>query len=269
MPAVPTGFTGSVPEYYDRYMGPIFFDPYAADLTTRAQTDLKGEALELACGTGRLTRPLLAALPQDARLTATDLNPPMITHARRGLPDDQRLEMRPADAMALPFVDETFDVAFCQFGVMFFPDKRAAAAEVRRVLRRGAPYHFNVWCSHAENESAAIAHQLMHELYRDDPPGFYQVPFSYCDPAVIRADLEAAGFRDVTVTPVELTSIAESARHVATALVRGTPGAGYIAERGRPSHDEVVDRLAERLAEWGGESPCHVRNKAIVVRATA
>ncbi|MFI5370514.1 MAG: class I SAM-dependent methyltransferase [Candidatus Eisenbacteria bacterium] len=250
-------------------MGPIYFDPYAADLTTRARTDLKGEVLELACGTGRLTQPLLAALPQDARLMATDLNLPMIEHARRGLPDDQRLEMRPADVMALPFMDESFDVALCQFGVMFFPDKRAAAAEVRRVLRRGAPYHFNVWGSHAENESPAIVHRLMREVYPEDPPDFYEVPWSYHDPATIRADLEVAGFRDVTVTPVELITVAESARHVAIALVRGTPGAGYIAERGGPSHDEVIDRLTERLAEWGGASPCQVRNKAIVVRATA
>jgi len=269
MPADPTGFSGSVPQYYDRYMGPVFFDPYARDLVDRASADLRGDVLELACGTGRLTAPLLAALPRDARLTATDLNPPMVAEAHRVLPADPRLALRQADAMALPFMDAVFDVALCQFGVMFFPDKRVAGAEVRRVLRPGGVYHFNAWCSHDENESAGITHRLMLELYPDDPPRFYHVPFSYCDLPVIQADLAAAGFRDVTVTPVEWTSVVGSARDVAIGFVRGTPGAGYIAERGGPGHDEVIERLTERLAAWGGDAPCHVRNRALAVRAVA
>ncbi len=269
MPADPLGFTGSIPEFYDRYMGPVFFDPYAADLVTRARPDLRGEVLEIACGTGRLTHRLLGALPAGARLTATDLNPPMLEHARRHLPDDPRLTLRTADALALPFPDARFDVALCQFGAMFFPDKRAAAAEVRRVLRPGGVYHLSVWGPHATNESAAITHRLMADLFPDDPPRFYEVPFSYGDPERVRADLEAAGFHDVRLTRVPVVTTAESASHVATGLVRGTPGAGFIAERGGPGHDRIVELLAERLAAWGGRSPCHVRNEAITARAIA
>jgi SAM-dependent methyltransferase len=251
MPADATGFNGSIPEYYDRFMGPVFFDPYAADLVTRAGPDLRGEVLEIACGTGRLSNRLLAALPG--------------AH----LPNDPRLTLHTADALALPFADGGFDVALCQFGAMFFPDKRAAAAEVRRVLRPGGVYHLSVWGPHETNESAGIVHRLMAELYPDDPPRFYEVPFGYGDPARVRADLEAGGFCDVVVTPVRITTVAESAFHVATGLVRGTPGAGFIAERGDPGHDEVVARLTERLARWGGEAPCHVPNEALVVRAVA
>jgi len=269
MSADPTAFTGSVPEYYDRYMGPVFFDPYAADLVARARPDLRGQVLELACGTGRLTGPLFAALPAGAHLTATDLNPPMIEHARRRLPGDARLALEPADAMSLPFASHRFDVALCQFGVMFFPDKVVAASEVRRVLKPGGVYHFNVWCSQADNPSVAIVQQLMHDLYQHDPPRFYEVPFGYCDPVVIRADLERAGFHAITVTPVETESSAESARHLATGFVRGTPASGFIAERGRPGHDEVIEHLTARLAAHGGETPCRLAHKAIAVRAVA
>ncbi|HUK62398.1 MAG TPA: class I SAM-dependent methyltransferase [Dongiaceae bacterium] len=269
MTADPAAFTGSVPEYYDRYMGPVFFDHYATDLVARARPDLRGEVLELACGTGRLTGPLLAGLPAGARLTATDLHPPMIEHARSRLPGDPRLAFEPADAMALPFPSGRFDAVLCQFGVMFFPDKIAASGEVRRVLRPGGVYHFNVWCSHVDNRSIEIVQRLMVELYPADPPRFYEVPFSYCDPALIHADLERAGFRSIAVTPVETVSVAETARHVATGLIRGTPGAGFIAERGIPGHDEVIDVLSTRLAAFGGESPCRLEHKALAVRAVA
>jgi len=76
--------------------------------------------LETAAGTGIVTRKLRDALAKDARLTATDLNPPMLEVARAKFRAGEQVEFQPADATALPFADGSFDAVMCQFGIMFF-----------------------------------------------------------------------------------------------------------------------------------------------------
>ena len=131
------GFTGDIPRYYDRHLVPVIFDPNAIDMAARVAAALCGQVLELACGTGVLTRRMLERLPDSARLVATGLNPAMLDLARRSVGEDSRVEWRQADGTHLPFEDECFDVVVCQFGVMLFPDKALGMREARRILRPG------------------------------------------------------------------------------------------------------------------------------------
>src|SRR5262245_49288532 len=100
-------FVGSIPEIYDRCLGPFLFEPYAQDFSRRLEAGGGSRVLELACGTGILTRAILESLPADGRLVATDLNQPMLDYARKRLGEDPRLEWKQADAMKLPFPDES------------------------------------------------------------------------------------------------------------------------------------------------------------------
>src|SRR5437773_11374095 len=118
-----------MPAAYDRFLAPAVFRPFAADLARRAAAQQPRRVLEVAAGTGVLTAELLAALP-DAHVTATDLNEPMVRYGAGQAPG---ADWQQADAQALPFDDEQFDLVACQFGVMFFPDKPGAFAEIRRV----------------------------------------------------------------------------------------------------------------------------------------
>src|SRR5438093_3635799 len=138
-----TKFVGSIPEKYDKHLGPFLFEPYAADFVRRVVFPKGCRVLELACGTGILTRKILESLPGDGWLTATDLNEPMLAHVRGRLKSDPRLEWRTADASKLPFPDDSFHRVVCQFGVMFFPDKLVALQEARRVLKPGGEFAFN------------------------------------------------------------------------------------------------------------------------------
>jgi ubiquinone/menaquinone biosynthesis C-methylase UbiE len=140
---VAAGFSGSVPQNYDRYLGPVLFEPYAADLVARVPATDGLRVLELACGTGILTRHLRAALPETATLVATDLNPPMVDYARDavGAPG---IDWRQADMQELAFDDGSFDVVLCQFGFMFLPDTVRGFAEARRVLAPGGMLLANV-----------------------------------------------------------------------------------------------------------------------------
>ena len=148
-------FAGSVPEMYDRLMVPLIFEPYARDIVERVVRVRPRQVLETAAGTGVVTRLLASRLPADARIVATDLNPPMIEVAARQLQDD-RIMWKQADALALPFEDLRFDAVVCQFGAMFFPDKTQGYREAHRVLKPGGRFFFNVWDRIEANEIAYV-----------------------------------------------------------------------------------------------------------------
>ena len=129
-------FAGSIPENYDRYMVPLIFEPYAADLARRAAALAPGTVLETAAGSGVVTRALAPKLSPDARYVVTDLNQPMVDYAASRQPADARITWRQADALALPFEDAAFDLVCCQFGAMFFPDRTSGYREARRIVRK-------------------------------------------------------------------------------------------------------------------------------------
>ena len=137
-------FAGSMPEFYDRILVPVMFEPFALDLAERLRGMTAGDVLEIAAGTGIVTRALARLLPSEVAITATDLNPAMLQRAKSH-PGLERVRWQEADALALPFADRSFNYVLCQFGVMFFPDKRAGFREACRVLRPGGQFVFNVW----------------------------------------------------------------------------------------------------------------------------
>jgi ubiquinone/menaquinone biosynthesis C-methylase UbiE len=154
------GFIGTIPQHYDQGLGPMIFVDYAADIARRVASSNPTRVLETAAGTGIVTRKLRDALSKDARLTATDLNPPMLEVARAKFHAGEQVEFRPADATALPFADGSFDAVMCQFGIMFFPDKAKSCSEVFRVLAPGGRYVFSVWDSHRYNPFGRITHEV-------------------------------------------------------------------------------------------------------------
>src|SRR5205814_4988925 len=186
-------FAGSMPEFYDRILVPVMFEPFALDLAERLRGITTGQVLELAAGTGVVTRALARLLPAEVSITATDLNPAMLDRAKshRGI---ERVTWQEADAMVLPFDDRQFDCVVCQFGVMFFPDKRAAFREARRVLRPGRRFMFNVW-GDREGSPFDLAATVVGEFLGRDPASLVSPP--YKDVGVVQADLTAAGFSAV------------------------------------------------------------------------
>ena len=136
-------FTGSIPELYETYLVPLIFETYAADLANRLASKSLTRVLEIAAGTGVVTRNLASVLPESVTIVATDLNQQMLDLAAV-IGTKRPVEWRQADAMQLPFPDATFDAVLCQFGVMFFPEKSKAFSEARRVLRSGGVFIFNV-----------------------------------------------------------------------------------------------------------------------------
>jgi SAM-dependent methyltransferase len=254
-------FSGSVPEFYDRYLVPALFDRYAADLVARiARRD--GRVLEIACGTGAVTRRLRAALP-GATIVATDISPAMLAHAARAV---DGVTWQTADAQALPFGDAAFDAVVCQFGVMFLPDKVRGFQEARRVLAPGGQLLVNVWDSLAANPYAAEMAAVLARLFPADPPKFIAMVHGYCDRARIAADLAAAGWDDVAIEPVALRGGSTSPEGLATGFACGSPVRQLLTERGTEPAAFVAE-LAPRLAVLAGDAPFCPELGAIVISA--
>jgi ubiquinone/menaquinone biosynthesis C-methylase UbiE len=201
-------FSGSIPEAYDAYLGPLLFEFSAADIAGRVAEAVRGAAhvLEIACGTGISTQFLRQRLPPDARIVATDLNPGMLDFARehRGALPGVRYEL--ADALALPFEARSFDSVVCQFGIMFFPDVSGGLTEMYRVLRPGGFVACNVWDSLEANRVAGIAHETIARYFDTDPPSFLRVPFESCPLEPTLELFRAQGFEEVQAHVVEAAS---------------------------------------------------------------
>jgi SAM-dependent methyltransferase len=256
-------FSGAVAGNYDRFLGPALFEPYAADLIVRIPREEDLRVLEVACGTGIVTRRLREALPASASIVATDLNEPMLEHARAAVPLSG-ITWQQADAQELPFEDGSFDVYACQFGLMFLPDKVRGLREARRVLAPGGLLVANVWESGASNSHVPPMQAALDRRFPDSPPTFLDVPHGYNDLERIRSDLDAAGWEDATIESVRLPSSSPTALDFATGFAAGSPLTHELAARGADPVD-VAAEMANELAGVGGDAPFAVELGALVI----
>ena len=260
-------FVGSIPENYDRYLGPCLFEDYAADIAQRVNVPDGGSVLEVACGTGIVTRKLRDRLPASVRLVATDLNEAMLAYAKHKFQSNEQVEFKQADAMELPFPDASFDAVVCQFGLMFFPDKERAMREVHRVLKPGCVYVFNVWDAIENNELAEIANETVRTFFESDPPTFYQVPFGLYDQTVVRKLLDDAGLQNVEMLVLTKTGMSPSAADAAKGLVEGNPVIVEINQRATSSVESIEAAVASAIAARCGDNPVRGKLQAIVCAA--
>lgn len=259
-------FAGSIPKLYDTYLVPLIFAPYAADLARRLAARPVSRLLEIAAGTGVVTRAMAAALPESVSIVATDLNQAMLDQAAAA-GTRRAVEWRQADAMQLPFADATFDTVVCQFGVMFFPEKAKAFAEARRVLKSGGVFLFNVWDRIGENEFADTVTRALESVFPQDPPRFMaRTPHGYHERRAIERDLADGGFaRPPRIDTVAARSRAASPRIPALAYCQGTPLRNEIEARDASRLGEATELAARAIAERFGQGAVDGKIQAHVV----
>lgn len=260
-------FTGSVPLTYETHLVPLIFEPYAEDMVKRLLPRKPRRILEVAAGTGVVTRAMSAALPGIA-IVATDLNPAMLDQAKaagtRG-----KVEWQQADALALPFPDASFDAVVCQFGAMFFPDKVKGYAEARRVLKPGGAFLFNVWDRIEANEFPDVITQALARHFPKDPPRFLpRAPYGYSDRAAIARDVAAAGFKPAQVDTVAMRAYASSPSLPAVGFCQGSPLRAEIEARDPQGLKAATDAAAAALAAKFGAANIEGKIQAHVVTAT-
>ena len=263
-------FAGSVPENYDRYMVPLIFEPFAADLAQRAASLSPSAVLEIAAGTGVVTRVLAPKLSAGASYIVTDLNQPMLDYAASRQAPDSRIKWRQADALALPFENAAFDLVCCQFGAMFFPDRPSAYREAKRVVKPGGHFLFSVWDRIEENVFADDVTNALAKIFPNDPPRFLaRTPHGYHDTALIRSELEDAGFSRVVIETRAEQSRASSPRLPAVAYCQGTLLRNEIEARAAGKLEPATDYAASAIADRHGSGEVAAKIQAHVIVAAA
>jgi ubiquinone/menaquinone biosynthesis C-methylase UbiE len=255
-------FKHSTPALYDRFMGPLLFEPYAKYVAERLTALRPSRILETAAGTGIVTRAVSEAVPE-ARIVATDINPAVVKFAAQRL-SSERVTFQPADAQDLPFEDGSFDLVLCLFGAMFFPDKLLANREARRVLRSGGRYLLVTFDRLDLNPIPKAAGQAVARLFPRDPQYMERGPFSYTEAAVVEGDLRKAGFDNVKLETVELSSRV-TAREAAQGIVLGSPFRAEIERLGPSALEHATTAVAEALRPWDGK---HATMSAHIATAT-
>jgi SAM-dependent methyltransferase len=227
----------------------------------------QGTLLEVAAGTGVVTRVVARRLPQSVSIIATDLNQPMLDFAATQVAAP-RITWRQANALSLPFPDESFDVVVCQFGAMFFPDKVAAYREALRVLKPCGRFLFSVWDRLEESEIPHAVSESLAGLFPDNPLNFMaRTPHGYHDKELIQRDVEQARFSDFTIETVQLCSRAPSHRDPAIGFCQGSPLRNEIEARDAGRLQEATEAAAAAVKAQFGAGPIEGKMQAHVITA--
>lgn len=265
MTAPDAGFAGSIPRIYESHLVPLIFEPFAEDLACRLAESPPARVLEIAAGTGALTRAMARQLPPSTAIVATDLNQPMLDQAAR-TGAARPVQFRIADAMALPFADASFDAVAVQFGAMFYPDRIQAHAEARRVLEPGGCYRFSVWDSLEHNDVPRVVARAVAAQFPRDPPGFLaRTPYGHHDRARLAREVIEAGFGVPTIETLRFRSRAASALDAAVAFCHGTPLRTEIEARDPNGLARVTQAAALALAQEFGTGPLDTAIQALLV----
>jgi len=259
-------FTGSIPRHYDQYLGPMFFEPYAIEVSNRIDISSVDTALEIACGTGRVTRHLRNVISPNAKLIASDISLDMLDIAKEKLKTSD-IEWQIIDAQELPFDDNTLDLVICCFGYMFVPDRAKAFAEAYRILKPGGMFLFTTW-DKLENNSMSFVARTIAKAYLEDPlPESYNLAFSMNDEMMIGKLVTDAGFSKITIEKVRKISVCPSAKQATEGLVNGGPLCDEIMKRNPAWIEEMKIKVEAEIAEKFGTAPVTAPMTAIVTQA--
>ena len=259
-------FSGSIPHHYEEFLGPMFFEPYAIEVSKRINSSSVHFALELACGTGRVTRHLRNVISPNAKLIASDISPDMLAVAEEKL-GTSNIGWQIIDAQELPFVDNSIDLVVCCFGYMLVPDKLTAYAEAYRVLRPGGMLLFATW-DKLEHNAASYVYRIVVKKYLGEPlPEIYKLPFSMNDDGEIRKDLQRAGFSEIIIEGVDKVSVSPTAKEAANGLAQGGSIYNEIIKRNPAWIDEIKETVEQELAKKYGASPMIAPMRALITEA--
>ena len=249
-------FTGEDAENYDTYLGPILFEPYGQFIALQVAAEKPGSVLEIACGTGRVTRQLRKSLPATAKLIASDISGDMLAVAKREL-DGHDIEFKVEDAQSLSFPDNSFDLVICQFGMMFLPDKQKGFNEIYRVLKPGGKFMCLTWDNMLNIPICKlIFNDLVVPLFHDEDTTRFYVPFSMHNPQQLKDWMQNAGFTSTEVDTIVLNSGPHEVKNVVDAYFRKHMMGKEVMAKDPSAFEPIAREFEEEIGrQYGAADP--------------
>lgn len=248
---------GNAAETYERALTPAVFAAWAPLVVALGDPRSGERVLDVACGTGVVTRLVARQVGRTGKVVGLDLNPGMLAVAAATAasepPTSASITWQEASATRMPFPDGAFDVAYCQLGLQFFPDRPAALREMHRALVSGGRLGLMVWRGIEHSPGFDI---LAAALARHVSPEAMRAPFGLAEAEELRGLMAAAGFRDITIRPVAGTVRFPSVARFVQDYVAGSPLAGHVAK----VSDEARAAL---VGEVGGALRSHLAGGAL------
>jgi ubiquinone/menaquinone biosynthesis C-methylase UbiE len=240
---------GGAAELFQRYVVPRITSLWAKDLVDRACIRVGESVLDVACGTGVVTR-LAAQQSGNGRVVGLDLNADMLRVARGvALVDGRSIEWCEGSALALPFEDGAFNIVLCQLGLQFFPDKYLALREIARVLSfGGGRLLLSVFTS---IERTPVAHAFANALDRhlgESASSGKRAEHSFSDSNRLAQLAADAGLKNAVVVPVTLTIRFPSALDYVRIQLTATPQARLLSKMMAQERDAMIQVIAQDLA---------------------
>jgi SAM-dependent methyltransferase len=189
---------GGGAEIYETVFGPAMMGAWAPRVMALGDPQPGDSVLDVACGTGLLTRIVAKAVGPQGRVVGYDISTEMLAVARKLTPDPSHealIDWREGDAVSLPFASETFDIVFCEFGLMFFPDRAGALNEMRRVLKPGGRLALSVWGSIDKCPGQLAVRACWERHFGAAAAGGFYAQHSLGDPELVLPLLRSAGFK--------------------------------------------------------------------------
>jgi len=257
---------------YDAIMVPRIFDPWADLLLDTVGIAPGDRVLDVATGPGTVARRAAARAGTSGQVTGCDLSPAMLEVATAKPPGAGAAPITylAGPAEALDVLDESFDVALCQQGLQFFPDRPAALAEMRRALRPGGRLGVAVWCTIEECPPfAALAAACEPVLGAEVIDTFRHGPWGLPDPDELRRLVDAAGFTGVEVVRRTLPVVFEGG----PAQMLATAGCAVIApliaaldEQGRATLLAAASEALAPLMDGAGAIRSELASHVVTAR---
>jgi SAM-dependent methyltransferase len=252
-------FGGSVADNYREYLEPVIFCPWAELLVDFVGVHEGQTVLDVAAGTGVVSRAAAARSGPGSQVIASDVSAAMLAQVTKGFPSrDVSLQTLECSATALELPDTSVDVVFCQQGLPFIPDRTAAAREMFRVLRRDGKVGIAVWLSTPRLEPFIIYGDALRAHDVPEPfPGAYDSSILGMTTAEVESALDAAGFEDVEVR-VERLELEWPSVLQAVHAASGTPYGPIIDALDSGIRESVLADVQRRMTGPSGEVTKHV-----------
>lgn len=253
---------------YERNLVTRFTDPWAADLVERLEPRAGERVLDVACGTGIVARHAAALVGPDGEVIGTDVSPAMLSAAREATAHLDNVSLKEAPAEQLPFPDATFDVVTCQAGLMFFPDRAAALAEIARVTKPGGRLGISTCRSLEHQPGYAVLVDVVTRHAGVLAGAVIGSPYALGSREELRALVEEAGLKDVHLEIAVWSGRFGSAEDFLSSETSSSPLGDLVADLDRDVRDELLRDLTEALRPFTDDGGIVFPFETLVVTAT-